>query len=80
MKIEERALTYARAYYGIGKDAAISKKSYEAGAVSQRKIDIAKACEWFSEHIIEYVDYVEMDGWNVRHREMHEDFRKAMEE
>lgn len=41
---------------------------------------VEKACEWFSEHIIDYTCYSEMDGWNIHHKEMHEDFRKAMEE
>ncbi|MBQ0074579.1 MAG: hypothetical protein KBT34_10330 [Prevotella sp.] len=41
---------------------------------------INNACEWFSEHIIDYACYNEMDGWNINHKEMHDDFRKAMEE
>lgn len=41
---------------------------------------IEKACEWFSEHIIDYACYDEMDGWDIRHKEMHEDFRNAMKE
>lgn len=56
------------------------KVGYHFGATEQKKIDIDKACEWFSKHMIEYVSYNEMDGWDINHKEMHKDFNKAMEE
>lgn len=46
----------------------------------QRKMLIDKAYEWFSEHMIEYTCYIEMEGWDIKYKEMHKDFRKAMEE
>lgn len=52
---------------------------YLAGYYKGQERMIDKACEWFSEHITDYVCYNEMEGWDIRHNEMHEDFRKAME-
>lgn len=82
--IEERAETFAEDNWGRGYSKEVevlrSKEGYIEGATEQRKIDIDKACEWFSEHIIDYACYNEMDGWDIHHKEMHEDFRKAMEE
>lgn len=53
---------------------------YMEGYYAGKSDYIKKACEWFSEHINDYTCYNEMDGWDIRHKEMHEDFRKAMEE
>ena len=65
----------------------IERRGYIAGATEQKAIDIEKACEWLEENARDYAcatircPYGEEEEIICDvHREIVEDFRKAMEE
>ena len=65
----------------------VAEESYIAGATEQKAIDIEKACEWLEENARDYAcatircPYGEEEEIICDvHREIVEDFRKAMEE
>lgn len=85
-EIEERAKKYADDYV-VGDVAIIvdlihnvAEESYIAGATEQKKIDIDKACEWFSQYLFE-IGYP--DDWcrdsKVMRPNGEQRFRRAME-
>ena len=87
--IEERAKEYSLkdfdGYY-TGREKAM-EEGYIAGATEQKAIDIEKACEWLEENARDYAcatircPYGEEEEIICDvHREIVEDFRKAMEE
>ena len=93
--IEERAEEYAPDISNsdslfptrISTLAAIERRGYIAGATEQKAIDIEKACEWLEENARDYAcatircPYGEEEEIICDvHREIVEDFRKAMEE
>ncbi len=93
--IEERAKEYAPGTSNsdsmfptrISTLAAIERRGYIAGAIEQKAIDIEKACEWLEENARDYAcatircPYGEEEEIICDvHREIVEDFRKAMEE
>ena len=93
--IEERAKEYAPdprdpdyiLYSEVGYVVNRYRDAYIAGATEQKAIDIEKACEWLEENARDYAcatircPYGEEEEIICDvHREIVEDFRKAMEE
>ena len=86
--IEERAKEYAPGTSNsdslfptrISTLAAIERRGYIAGATEQKAIDIEKACEWFTDYLMEigYPDDWMRDSPNMASGK--ERFIKAMEE
>ena len=81
--IEERAKEYSKGQW----DEPTANKAYIDGAKEQKAIDIDKACEWLEENARDYAcatircPYGEEEEIICDvHREIVEDFRKAMEE
>ena len=84
--IEEKAREYAlNAIHIIELSPIIRQfRAYTAGATKQKAIDIEKACEWLKENARNYAYatdrcYTVADVCDI-HKELVEDFRKAMEE
>lgn len=80
--IEERAKEYSLKDFGgyyAGKEKAV-EEGYIVGATMQKAIDIEKACEWFTDYLMEigYPDDWLRDSLNIKSGK--ERFRKAMEE
>ena len=88
--IEERAkanLAYEQDFYGYNLSENMVCRAYVRGATEQKAIDIDKACEWLEENARDYAcatircPYGEEEEIICDvHREIVEDFRKAMEE
>ena len=88
--IEERAiqnLIYERDFCGRSLSDNMVCRAYVKGATDQKAIDIDKACEWLEENARDYAcatircPYGEEEEIICDvHREIVEDFRKAMEE
>ena len=87
--IEERAREYVLNAIPIIEPSPIigQFRAYTAGATKQKAIDIDKACEWLKENARDYAcatircPYGEEEEIICDvHREIVEDFRKAMEE
>ena len=77
--IEERASEYAHTEW-ISEFTDVAKESYTKGATEQKAIDIDKACEWFTDYLMEigYPDDWMRDSPNMASGK--ERFIKAMEE
>ena len=88
--IEERAelnLMYEKDFCGNSLSDNMVCRAYVKGATDQKAIDIDKACEWLEENARDYAcatircPYGEEEEIICDvHREIVEDFRKAMEE
>ena len=88
--IEERAkanLAYEQDFCGHSLSENMVCRAYVRGATEQKAIDIEKACEWLEENARDYAcatircPYGEEEEIICDvHREIVEDFRKAMEE
>lgn len=88
--IEERAkanLAYEQDFCGHSLSKNMVCRAYVRGATEQKAIDIDKACEWLEENARDYAcatircPYGEEEEIICDvHREIVEDFRKAMEE
>ena len=88
--IEERAkanLAYEQDFCGHSLSENMVCRAYVRGATEQKAIDIDKACEWLEENARDYAcatircPYGEEEEIICDvHREIVEDFRKAMEE
>ena len=86
--IVERAKEYAPDAYDPdyilpareGYIVSLQRRAYIAGAEEQKRIDIDKACEWFTVYLMEigYPDDWMRDSPNIESGK--ERFRKAMEE
>ena len=88
--IEERAkanIAYEQDFCGYSLSENMVCRAYVRGATEQKAIDIDKACEWLEENARDYAcatircPYGEEEEIICDvHREIVEDFRKAMEE
>ena len=88
--IEERAkvnLAYEQDFCGHSLSENMVCRAYVRGATEQKAIDIDKACEWLEENARDYACATNRCPYGEEeeiicdvHREIVEDFRKAMEE
>lgn len=81
--IEQRAKEYTCCNYSRIGDMYMDdgiKTVYTEAAIEQRNLDIEKACDWLTEHVLDYVSFDHLNGIDIEYDNLINDLKKTMEE